>query len=296
MHVATAIRKMRPATRFAMLVATFFVACCFSRSEARNEVDPAHAVDTSRVVGTWYAQHRFASAHGGAFVRDVRYVYDDARARDVVASAEGMYATPKLDDAVGLPTKVAPLQVETDVHSQRVVATIEPEVQLSAHLAPGARKTVRMGTPEVAWVTERVTYWDDVVVDRAVISKEVVHAGTRALVLEGTPRTLAQLRAVRGYHIASMMTMVATAYTADSATSEPTGYTATGMLARQGVVAVDPAVIPLGTMLFVPGYGIAVAADTGGAIIGDRIDLCMDSYPDAVDFGRQTVHVYVLKR
>ena len=72
------------------------------------------------------------------------------------------------------------------------------------------------------------------------------------------------------------------------------GITATGMAARQGVVAVDPDVIPLGTRLYIPGYGLAVAADTGGAIVGSKIDLCMEDYTSAINFGRRDVQVYVL--
>jgi 3D (Asp-Asp-Asp) domain-containing protein len=72
------------------------------------------------------------------------------------------------------------------------------------------------------------------------------------------------------------------------------GITASGAPARYGVVSVDPDVIPLGTRLFIPGYGMAVAADTGGAIVGERIDLCMDDYTDAMDFGRREVKVYIL--
>ena len=52
--------------------------------------------------------------------------------------------------------------------------------------------------------------------------------------------------------------------------------------------------IPLGTRLYIPGYGEAIAADTGGAIVGDRIDLCMEYYGQAMDFGRRYVTVYVL--
>ena len=52
--------------------------------------------------------------------------------------------------------------------------------------------------------------------------------------------------------------------------------TATGMKAGFGVVAVDPQIIPLGTKIYVPGYGVAVAGDTGGAIKGDVIDLGFD--------------------
>ena len=59
-------------------------------------------------------------------------------------------------------------------------------------------------------------------------------------------------------------------------------------------MAVDPNVIPLGTRVYVPGYGLALAADTGSAIIGDRIDLCMENRDEALDFGRRDVKVYVI--
>ena len=72
------------------------------------------------------------------------------------------------------------------------------------------------------------------------------------------------------------------------------GITATGIPARHGVVAVDPDVIPLGSRLFIPGYGEAIAADTGGAIVGNTIDLCMESYDEAIEFGRRSVEVYVI--
>lgn len=73
------------------------------------------------------------------------------------------------------------------------------------------------------------------------------------------------------------------------------GITASGMLAERGVVAVDTDVIPLGTRLYIPGYGMAIAGDTGGAIYGERIDLCMESYGEAMEFGRRWVKVYVLE-
>lgn len=70
--------------------------------------------------------------------------------------------------------------------------------------------------------------------------------------------------------------------------------TATGALARRGVVAVDPRVIPLGTRLFVPGYGYAVAADTGGAVRGRHVDLCFASVEEARRWGRRSVTIVIL--
>jgi 3D (Asp-Asp-Asp) domain-containing protein len=72
------------------------------------------------------------------------------------------------------------------------------------------------------------------------------------------------------------------------------GYTAIGMKAEKGVVAVDPRVIPMRTRLYVEGYGLAIAADTGGAIKGNRIDLCFPTYQEALRYGRRTVKVYLL--
>lgn len=72
------------------------------------------------------------------------------------------------------------------------------------------------------------------------------------------------------------------------------GVTASGLPAGHGVVAVDPDIIPLGTKVFVPGYGVAIAADTGGIIEGHMIDLCMDDYGDAIAFGRRDIEVYIL--
>lgn len=86
--------------------------------------------------------------------------------------------------------------------------------------------------------------------------------------------------------------MEATAYTPyDPGNS---GYTANGNWLEHGLVSVDPSVIPLGTRLYIEGYGYAVADDTGGDINGNRIDLGMSSRSEANNFGRQNVVVYIL--
>ena len=88
------------------------------------------------------------------------------------------------------------------------------------------------------------------------------------------------------------LVMEASAYLPTDGSEE--GITATGVPARYGIVAVDPDVIPLGTRLYIPGYGIALAADTGGMIEGDMIDLCMEDYDECIQFGRRDIDVYVL--
>lgn len=75
------------------------------------------------------------------------------------------------------------------------------------------------------------------------------------------------------------------------------GHTATGTPVGRGTVAVDPSVIPLGSTVYVQGYGWGRAADTGSAIRGDRVDVWLppaDGCAASWDWGVQTVQVEVL--
>jgi uncharacterized protein YabE (DUF348 family) len=70
--------------------------------------------------------------------------------------------------------------------------------------------------------------------------------------------------------------------------------TASGRRAERGVVAVDPDVIPLGTHLYIPGYGYAIAGDTGGMINGNHIDLCFDSMAEVNAWGKRHLTITIL--
>jgi 3D (Asp-Asp-Asp) domain-containing protein len=72
--------------------------------------------------------------------------------------------------------------------------------------------------------------------------------------------------------------------------------TATGVHAGYGVVAVDHDVIPLGSRLYIEGYGYALAGDTGSRIKGLRIDLGYDTKRQAIQFGRRPVRVYIVQK
>jgi len=92
-----------------------------------------------------------------------------------------------------------------------------------------------------------------------------------------------------------VLRMVATAYDPGPASCGryASGYTAIGMKATKGVIAVDPRVIPLGSRVFVEGYGPAVAGDVGGAIKGNKIDVCFPTRREALQWGRRTVRVTI---
>lgn len=90
----------------------------------------------------------------------------------------------------------------------------------------------------------------------------------------------------------STLTMQSTAYTGGTLTATGTKpvYNPGGI----STIAVDPSVIPLGSKVYVSGYGIAIAADTGGAINGNIIDLYFNSEADCIAWGRRNVTVEIL--
>ncbi|NLX02917.1 MAG: hypothetical protein GXY40_10380 [Syntrophomonadaceae bacterium] len=108
-----------------------------------------------------------------------------------------------------------------------------------------------------------------------------------------TPERKAQPQVSRGY--TRTFTMVATGYTEAAEENYPYAGQPSyiGIPLSRGVVAVDPNVIPMGTKLYVEGYGEAIAADQGGAIQGNRIDLFFDSKFEANNWGMRTVKVYI---
>ena len=94
-----------------------------------------------------------------------------------------------------------------------------------------------------------------------------------------------------GYYL----TVEATAYSYNEAGLS--NYTADGtnLISEPNVIAVDPSVIPLGSYVEIPGYGVFRAADTGGAIYGNRIDVHLVNLSDVYNFGRRTITIRVLQ-
>ena len=93
-------------------------------------------------------------------------------------------------------------------------------------------------------------------------------------------------------HYRKLWTMETTGYSP----TDPgvTGVTYTGIPMQKGVIAVDPLIIPLGTRMYVMGYGEGIAADIGSAIKGNKIDLAFSNRGQALQWGRRRVHVYIL--
>lgn len=177
---------------------------------------------------------------------------------------------------------------------------LQPETiaRFDSALEAGSSKVISHGKPGLIEVRVQYSQRDGGPVRRRVLSSTVIRAAKPRIVAEGISATTFAAFEARGLmQMASIargaILMIATAYTATSAGGD--GMTAIGRRAGYGIAAVDPRVIPLGTRLFIPGYGVAIAGDTGGDIVGRRIDLGFDSIRDAMSFGRRDVTVYRLK-
>jgi uncharacterized protein YabE (DUF348 family) len=121
------------------------------------------------------------------------------------------------------------------------------------------------------------------------VSKHEVRKPVNEVIQVGTlprPSGLSSRSASMG-PIVGELSVLATAYVSG-------GVTSTGWSARPGVVAVDPSVIPYGTKLYIPSIGVVRAEDTGGAIRGHHIDICLGSRNKANAWGAKTITVYVI--
>lgn len=103
-------------------------------------------------------------------------------------------------------------------------------------------------------------------------------------------KEVAQTNTSNGYQV----TVEATAYSRNQPSLSNFTANGTDLRSNPNVIAVDPSQIPIGSQVYVPGYGTFTAADTGGDIHNGRIDIHMESLSAAQSFGRRSITVTVL--
>lgn len=209
---------------------------------------------------------------------------------------EGDVVEPSVDTAItdGLQVEVKTKEIKTEVEDRPM--SYSTKVVETADMAYGETKVTQQGKNGVKTVTLEKEYLGGELVNENVLDVVVKQAPVDEIVLKGTYKANSVTDAFTGenYTYTKVYDMEATAYTiSDDGWGNKT---ASGMTTFVGMVAVDPKVIPLGTKLYIEGYGIAIAGDTGGAIKGNKIDLFFNSESECRQFGRQYgLNVYVLE-
>lgn len=158
------------------------------------------------------------------------------------------------------------------------------------NLAPGETRVRNPGEDGVLLKKTEETMENGVTVSRKELGNEVLRQPIPRVIAYGeqtSPRTAS--RGDTAGQARQSLEMIATAYTH---TGDPT---ATGVMPYVGGVAVDPKVIPLGTRLYIEGYGPARAVDTGGLIKGNRVDLFFNTEAECYAWGRRPVDVQILE-
>lgn len=205
-----------------------------------------------------------------------------------------------LDEKITENMEICVTYVEEKLVNTEEVIEYNTQKIANSSMLSGTTKVIQEGTDGLAERVYREYYENGELVSRDVVEETVKVAAVDSIVEYGTkPRqsisyNRTNVSRASQYRYSKCIEVTATAYCSGTTT-------ATGMRVRYGVVAVDPRVIPLGSRLYIEGangtwvYGTAVAADTGGAIKGNRIDLYVGSYNEAINFGRRKAKVYILE-
>jgi len=198
----------------------------------------------------------------------------------------GDEVTPAKDSPVipGMSVKVARVKIDTQVSD--VPIKYETDKQYTTRLPSGASRVVREGKEGIERQTWQVTYKDGIEVSRQLTSREVIEPAVNKLVMIGS--SLVVSRGGENIRYTRALDMLASGYTYTG------NKTASGVVPHYGVAAVDTSRIPMGTRLYVDGYGYATALDRGSAIKGNRIDLFFGTSNEAMRWGLRRVKVYVL--
>jgi uncharacterized protein YabE (DUF348 family)/3D (Asp-Asp-Asp) domain-containing protein len=167
------------------------------------------------------------------------------------------------------------LAVEFDAIPFQTIWVADPELELDS------RKLVQAGQPGLTKRRYRIVYQDGQEVRRTLEDAWTEQVPVTKTLSYGTKIVIRTLMTPDGpIEYWRKMRAYTVSYTAASSGKSKThpryGYTRLGIKATKGVVAVDPTVIPLRTRIYVPGYGRAIAADTGGGVKGKLVDLCFD--------------------
>lgn len=194
--------------------------------------------------------------------------------------------TPALDTELEKDMKIQLVKVDIKEEIAKEVLPYDTSEETDDELDSSVTEIRQEGVAGEKEVIYEVVLKDGKEVSRTAKASKVISAPVTEVTVVGTKVQYASAGANRGSATSgNVIYCESTAYYGD-------GITATGMVpvsARggRGTIAVDPRVIPLGSLVYVEGYGEAIAADTGGAIIGNIVDIFVDSHEEAINWGRK---------
>ncbi|WP_294374289.1 3D domain-containing protein [uncultured Clostridium sp.] len=183
------------------------------------------------------------------------------------------------------------INVEKKELVQNEPINFETIVEKDENLDKSVSKVKSEGVNGEKEVTYEVVYKDGVETSRNITSTKTIVEPQNEIVLKGTGQVYAS-RGGESINYKEKLNCVATAYSGDKTTA--TGKAPVRNPGGISTIAVDPSFIPLGSKVYVEGYGYAIASDTGGAIKGNIIDLFLNSSSECKTWGRRPVTVLIV--
>ena len=231
-------------------------------------------------------------------------VEDMLRAEKITLNSKDKI-TPLKSDSLKSGLSVEITRVKTENIKETKAINFATEVKNSEDLNKGVKKVIQKGKVGQRVITSAVVYENGKEVSRNLVSEEFKSKPVKEIIALGTTSVYSPSRG-GDISYTKKLKVRATAYTADynctgkSAGDPAFGITSTGVKAKRNpngysTVAVDPSVIPLGSKLYVEGYGYAIAEDVGGAIKGNHIDLYYDSSDEMWGWGARNTNIYIVK-
>ena len=213
---------------------------------------------------------------------------------------------PPKDNKITNGIKIAITRVDAKTEIKAENVDFKTVVQNDDNLERGVSKTLQDGAEGNKLLSYKVIYENGKEVSRKLVDEVVTQNPTNKIVAVGTLGAVNTNRGDTVYYTNDIQ-VKATAYTANYSSTGKNpgdygfGVTATGTNVKRTVdgyssVAVDPRVIPLGTKMYIPGYGCAIAEDVGGGIKGNSIDVYFDTDSQANNWGVKWITVYILKK
>lgn len=201
-------------------------------------------------------------------------------------------AEARIDTKSGKIPEIEVIRVCTRVVTEEEAIPFTVKRVSDESLANGTTRVKQVGQEGVRLKKFEVTTENGDIVQRKSLGSEVIREPVQEVIAFGGKNSgQGRQVATRGLSLDGrrVIEMTATAYTHTG------NATASGVMPYVGGVAVDPKVVPLGTDLFVEGYGYAKAVDTGGLIKGNRIDVFLETSKECYNWGRRNVKVYILE-
>lgn len=205
-----------------------------------------------------------------------------------VALNSGDQIVPEKDQKLVSGDTIEVIRFSNSYLNQTIKTPFRVERRDDNSMERGMTRIIKQGTEGLIQRTVKITLKNGKEISREIIGQKVLREPVNKVVAVGTVRTKVVSRGGK-INFSKVLNMSASAYS-------HTGHnTASGIYPYKGAVAVDPSVIPLGSKLFIEGYGYATALDIGSSIQGKRIDLFFDTESQALRWGRRSVKVYVLQ-